>query len=160
MNDIPLEFRQILREAGFFPCSSPQKTNKNHFLPILQHPSALKIIQGDWFVYSRLNEQDLREILSEKFTKDYIKIAKGYLGQDKEIPEEAKEKFEKARACTLKTVRRRQRVHRRKEQLILRRGRNNGESNTRHRRKDRRQKRSTRAGVIKPIVKTPSSTCI
>jgi len=55
----------------------------------------LKIIQGDWLSYSRLNEQDLREVLSEKFVKDYVKLAKSLLSEDKEIPEEAKEEFER-----------------------------------------------------------------
>ena len=61
----------------------------------------LKIIQGDWLKYSRLNEQDLREILSEKFVKDYIKVAKGYIGEGKEISGDVKDRFEKEMAVKI-----------------------------------------------------------
>lgn len=64
----------------------------------------LKIIQGDWLSYSRLNEQDLREILSEKFVKDYVKSAKSLLSEDKEISEEAKEKFERELAVKVDNI--------------------------------------------------------
>lgn len=64
----------------------------------------LKIIQGEWLSYSRLNEQDLREILSEKFVKDYVKSAKSLLSEDKEIPEEAKEKFERELAVKVDSI--------------------------------------------------------
>ena len=64
----------------------------------------LKIIQGDWLKYSRLNEHDLREILSEKFVKNYVGVAKGYIGEDKEIPEDVKDRFEKELAVKIDKI--------------------------------------------------------
>jgi hypothetical protein len=51
------------------------------------------IIQGDWLTYSKLNEQDIKEILSETFVKNYLKIAKSFIADKKEVPSETKEKF-------------------------------------------------------------------
>ncbi|MGD0071584.1 MAG: type II toxin-antitoxin system VapC family toxin [Candidatus Bathyarchaeia archaeon] len=53
----------------------------------------LQVIQGDWLNYSQLNERDIKEILSENFVKSYIKIAKGFIAEEKDIPEETKTKF-------------------------------------------------------------------
>jgi hypothetical protein len=53
----------------------------------------LMIIQGDWLTYSKLNEQDIKEILSETFVKNYLKIAKSFIADKKEVPSETKEKF-------------------------------------------------------------------
>jgi hypothetical protein len=55
----------------------------------------LKVIQGDWLNYSKINEEDLREILATKFVKDYITVANRLIKDNKEVPDDARQKFEK-----------------------------------------------------------------
>jgi hypothetical protein len=55
----------------------------------------LKIIQGEWLNYSRLNENDLREILATQFVENYIGIVTKLTKEEKEIPNELKQDFEK-----------------------------------------------------------------